>query len=169
MPNPVVLDGGSTAGDQPTLANVLRFLPTHQLAHFACHGVNDAADPSLSRLLLQDHQTSALTVAAITGLHLDRVRLAYLSACETALTAHLPLIDEVIHLASAFQLAGYPHVIGTLWSIDDAVAASIATTFYDTLIDPTDAATTLHQALLPIRARFPGVPSLWAAHIHSGA
>ena len=32
------------------------------------------------------------------------------------------LLDEAIHLASAFQLVGFPHVIGTLWEINDAIA-----------------------------------------------
>lgn len=51
-----------------------------------------------------------------------RGTLAYQSACETALTGKARLLDEAIHLTSAFQLADYPHVIGTPWPIDDEIA-----------------------------------------------
>jgi CHAT domain-containing protein len=30
-------------------------------------------------------------------------------------------IDESIYLTSAFQLAGFRHVIGTLWHVDDEI------------------------------------------------
>jgi len=52
-------------------------------------------------------------VAAISRLRLPGV-LAYLSACSTAVTGP-ELADESVHIVSAFQLAGYQHVIGTLW------------------------------------------------------
>ncbi|MGK8522353.1 CHAT domain-containing protein [Nocardia asteroides] len=101
----------------PTKAEVLHHLTDCAIAHFACHGTTDPADPSRSHLLLHDHDTDPLTVAELAPVHLDHARLAYLSACETALTANTRLLDEAIHLASAFQLAGYPHVIGTLWTM----------------------------------------------------
>lgn len=130
-------DPASPASDQsaaPTLAAVLTRLATCPIAHFACHGTHDPAEPSRSRLLLHDHQTAPLTVTALTRLRLDHARLAYLSACHTAISAQLP--DETIHLASAFQLAGYPHVIGTLWAINDYIAAKIADTFYASTCAP---------------------------------
>ncbi|MBB5960708.1 hypothetical protein FHS29_007336 [Saccharothrix tamanrassetensis] len=40
------------------------------------------------------------------------------------------LLDEAIHLLAAFQLAGYPHVAGTLWEINDPIAADIAEAIY---------------------------------------
>ena len=87
-------------------------------------------DPSRSRLLLHDHVRDPLTVAALASLDLDQARLAYLSACTTARMSGTRLLDEAIHLASAFQLAGFPRVIGTLWEIDDNTAIAIADTFY---------------------------------------
>jgi hypothetical protein len=50
----------------------------------------------------------------VAGLHLENARLAYLSAYDTTWTANARLIDETVHLTWAFQLAGYPHVIGIL-------------------------------------------------------
>jgi CHAT domain-containing protein len=136
-------------------------------------GVSDSNDPSHSQLLMHDHDTAPLTVSSLGHLRLDRARLAYLSACETALTLSADLLDEAINLASAFQLAGYPHVIGTLWTINDQVAADIAEAFYAALTHDGElaiarAATALHRAVRATRDRFPTVPTLWAAHIHTG-
>ncbi|TDB88973.1 CHAT domain-containing protein [Actinomadura sp. KC216] len=180
LPEPVTLtepDGSPAADGVPTRAAVLRHLTTCPIVHFACHGTEDPVDPSNSRLLLHDHETAPLTVTALAPLHLGHARLAYLSACETALTTNLDLIDEAIHLASAFQIAGYRHVIGTLWKVNDARSAHIATTFYSRLtdglngsaLDPSRAAHALHEAVRLQRDAVPGTPSLWAAHIHTGA
>lgn len=161
----------------PTRSNVFAHLADCPVAHFACHGDSDAADPSNGRLLLHDHRETPLTVSALNAVRLDRARLAYLSACTTALFANAELIDEAIHLASAFQLAGYPHVIGTLWPIDNYVAVQIADSFYATLaskaldsaVNTSYAAVALHDAIRAIRDRYPAAPSLWASHMHAGA
>ncbi|MFK0046406.1 CHAT domain-containing protein [Streptomyces sp. NPDC090741] len=167
----------------PTKANVLAHLPHCAIAHFACHGTSDPADPSQSRLLLRDHADDPLTVKSLDPLALDHARLAYLSACRTAAIETVDLLDEAIHLTSAFQLAGFPHVIGTLWEIDDQTAVRIARAFYDGLatdsgaIDPDRAARALHAAVRQVRDGHdlpPGydrrrAPLLWAAHLHAGA
>jgi hypothetical protein len=64
-------------------------------------------------------------VVDISSLHREIADLAYLSACSTARVG-AALTDEAIHLASTFQLAGYRHVVATLWPINDrrAVCAS---------------------------------------------
>ena len=163
------------SGRVPTLGNVLQHLADCTIAHFACHGVSDPIDPSLSRLLLHDHRDAPLTVTALAPVVLDKARLAYLSACSTAVNTDTRLQDEAIHLASAFQLAGFPHVIGTLWPINDAVAVTIADTFYTTLtvgdgvVDTEKAASALHRAIRAARDAYPRTPSLWAAYIHVGA
>jgi hypothetical protein len=56
---------------------------------------------------------------------MNDAELAFLSACSTARPSGR-LADEAIHLASAFQLAGYRHVIGTLWPIGDWPAVEYA-------------------------------------------
>ncbi|MFD0632255.1 CHAT domain-containing protein [Catenulispora yoronensis] len=137
LPNPVILV--EPAADHPgsvvpTRQAVLDLLPNCSFAHFACHGVYDPEDPSQSRLLLHDHASSPLTVAALASIRLTNSHLAYISACRTAF--HGPtLMDEAIHLTSAFQLAGFPRVIGTLWDIPDSAAGALADTFYSLLLD----------------------------------
>ena len=98
------------------------------------------------------------------------MQLADLSACDTALSANTQLIDEAIHLASGFQLAGYPHVIGTLRAVDDHVAVTITDAFYAAFTNESNsAATALHEAVCVARRDFRGTPSRWASHIHVGA
>ncbi|MEV6057164.1 CHAT domain-containing protein [Streptomyces sp. NPDC052107] len=147
-----------------------------QAAHFACHGTSDRTNPSQSQLLLHDHDTSPLTVSALTQVNLTRAQLAFLSACSTADPGREDLLDEAIHLTSAFQLVGFPHVVGTLWPIDDRLAAEIAESFYARLttgpsgtLDPSQSAAALHQTIQAVRDRYPATPSLWAGYLHAGA
>ncbi|GGY02634.1 CHAT domain-containing protein [Streptomyces djakartensis] len=128
------------------------WLPTSPIARFACHGASHPTDPSRSYLLLHDHASDPLTVVSLSPVRLDRTQLAHLSACRTAAIDTPEFLDEAIHLTSAFQLAWFPHVIGTLWEIDDQIAVTIADAFYTHLrngegvIDTSRAVWALHQA-----------------------
>jgi len=152
---------------QATRETVLARLPAARWAHIACHGAAVPAEPSASHLLLAD---GPLTASDIVGLRLDDARLAFLSACETAMPSGR-LADEAIHLASAFHLAGYRHVLATLWRIDDDVAVQIAEDVYGALTAaaPTPPAVALHEATRRLRDRVGDWPSWWASHIHTGA
>jgi CHAT domain len=177
LPNPVTLieDDGTDEDNAPTKIGILNLLPEVQVAHFACHGHSNPADPSQSFLLLRDHSSDPLTVASLVPVSLGQAQLAYLSACSTAITSSPELADEAIHLASAFQLAGFPHVIGTLWEINDYIAVTVAERFYTCLraesgeIEAGRAARCLHAAIRTIRNRRPNTPFLWASYLHAGA
>jgi CHAT domain-containing protein len=173
-PYPDGIDPATVAGP-PTMAEVLARLPGSAIAHFACHGMTDPADPSQSGLLLAGHQAAPLTVASLAPVRLDAARLAYLSACSTALNEATELADESIHLTSAFQLAGFPHVVGTLWEVDEYVADVIAKEFYSRLaagtavVDLGRTAETLHHIVRELRDDEPHAPFTWAAYLHAGA
>ncbi|MER5542694.1 CHAT domain-containing protein [Streptomyces sp. NPDC002589] len=156
-------------GGRATHAAVEAALETRAFVHFACHGVSDPDEPSSSRLLLHDRP---LTVLDLSKLNLTGAKLAYLSACETSRVA-LELADEAIHITTAFQLAGYPQVIGTLWRIEDTLAREVAESVYRALhaagFDPSRTAFALHTEVRALRDRYVRTPSLWAAHIHAGA
>ncbi|MFF7375335.1 CHAT domain-containing protein [Streptomyces massasporeus] len=166
------------SGEGATFTQVMEALPRHPCVHFACHGVSEPADPSNGRLLVHDHATRPLTVREISRLELPAARLAVMSACETARGGG-ELADEAIHITSAFQLAGYPNAVGTLWPVHDAVAVRVTRLLYRELcteragggaeLDDTRTARALHQAVLRCRAAFAASPSLWAAHVHAGA
>ncbi|MEU8852693.1 CHAT domain-containing protein [Streptomyces sp. NPDC048564] len=190
VPNPSVLrpaapvetptDATATTATKP---HVLALLPKCRIAHFTCHGITEPTDPSRSSLLLEDHEEDPLTVAALAHVALDHAQLAYLSACTTAAVHKSDLLDEALHLTSAFQLAGYPHVIGTLWRIESGFSLTVAKLFYAGLrtasgtIDPDRAPYALHKAIRWVRdgrdLRVPvdrtSEPHWWAAYLHSGA
>ena len=158
-------------GPQATYEAVLAALPAGRWAHFACHGASDLSNPSASCLLLTDHQQRPLTVVDVARLRLDDAGLAFLSACSTAQPGGR-LADEAIYLASAFQLAGYRHVIATLWPVGDQHAVDLAADIYTTLTTAgeADVADAVHAAVRRMRRRWGwDTPSVWASHIHAGA
>lgn len=146
-------------------ATVRTHLATAGWVHIACHATTDVADPSANRLALTG---GYLSVVDVGRMRVPDAYFAYLSACGTARGGDV-LSDEVIHIASAFQLAGYPHVIGTLWPIVDDVAARIATDLYADLAPAADPARLLHTAVRRIRDEYAGnSPLLWSSHLHTG-
>ncbi|TXC97442.1 CHAT domain-containing protein [Streptomyces sp. ISID311] len=160
---PPLLDGHATR------RTVLDSLSECDWAHFACHAHPDEEYASGSRLILHDQP---VTVTDIDRLRLHHAELVYLSACSTA-AAPESLAAESLHLGSAFQLAGFRHVIATLWNVQDGAAAQIAHSFYERLPRqaalPSDAAArALHHAVRHARDREPFLPSRWAAHYHTG-
>ncbi|MGW2015075.1 CHAT domain-containing protein [Streptomyces sp. NPDC001927] len=158
------------AGGAATVAAVRDALPAHPWVHFSCHGVSDPNTPSESGLILHDGR---LTVRDAAEQRPREAVLAVLSACSTS-QGGFTLPDESVHLASSFQLAGYPHVIGTLWPVADKVATRLTEELYASLVDdlargrPIDPATALHRPVRELRRRLAGAPHLWAAHIHTG-
>jgi hypothetical protein len=179
LPRPMTLleplgpDTGA-AGTAPTRAEVFSRLPECTFAHFACHAASDPGDPSQSLLYLHDHDTAPLTVRSLGPVQHDRLRLVFLSACRTAYTADTDLLDEAIHLTSAFLLAGARHVIGTLWEVHDVIAPEMAAGFYQGLrtragtLDTDRAARALHDAVRAVRDRYPRLPFRWAGYLHVG-
>jgi tetratricopeptide (TPR) repeat protein len=153
--------------DNATAGKVLAGLADCTWAHFACHASADLAAPSQGGLHLHDR---TLRLPEISELRLDGAELAFLSACSTAGIGSRHA-NESIHLASAFQLAGFRHVIASLWPLADSVAAAAARSFYRELPDRPDAdaaAVTLRKVVLSLRETHPGRPDLWASLVHSG-
>ncbi|KAK8031899.1 hypothetical protein PG990_001633 [Apiospora arundinis] len=114
---------------------VLSALETCWIFHFAGHGSTHPANPLQSQLLLDDWEKDPLTVASLleTNLGSGSPFLAYLSACGTGQIKTKELIDEGIHLTAAYQLAGFRHVIGTLWSVDDRLCVDMARMVYEVI------------------------------------
>ncbi|KAE8447330.1 hypothetical protein EG329_010888 [Mollisiaceae sp. DMI_Dod_QoI] len=137
--------------------DVLQHLQTCKIFHFAGHGQSHQAEPSQSCLLLEDWETNPLTVGDLRDqrLHDNPPFLGYLSACSTGANEVDKLVDEGIHLVSAFQLAGFRHVIGTLWEVSDQHCVDVARVLYETLRGEgmTDVAVCrgLHRAVRALR------------------
>lgn len=173
--------------NKPVKASVLREIRSCAVFHFAGHAQTDPSDPSKSRLLLHDWEDDPLTVTDIMRLRLSeqRTRLSYLSACTTGQNRTRKLQDEAIHLMNACQLAGIPHVIGSLWEVDDKFSMTAAREVYSTIRDrgwgDNVVSLAVHQAARFLRrdsgratrgvryaTRYGGDPSIWASYFHVG-
>ncbi|MFJ8085564.1 CHAT domain-containing protein [Streptomyces sp. NPDC096205] len=161
------------ADARATHSAVVATLHDNAHVHFACHALGAPDRPSGSRLVLHDHLQHPLTVRDLARLRLPSVRLAYLSACDTLRTSP-ELADEAVHIVSAFQIAGFPHVVGSLWHVDDVIGAEVARGVYaaldagDGTLDVARTAEALHQAVRALRDAYPRTPSLWACQAHAG-
>lgn len=139
---------------------VLKLLQSCKCFHFVGHGEDDLMDSLQSRLLLEDWKTNPLTASDILDNRLqdNRPFLAYLSACLTGASKVDGLVDESIHLAGAFQLAGFRHVVGTLWEVLDSRSANAARVFYETLgsqhMTDDAVALSLHTAVREMRKSY---------------
>ena len=114
---------------EPNCKNVLEQMNDCDVFHFAGHGSTNKADPLKSALVLRNDEH--LTLSSIFDMKLlqshRRPFLAYLSACGTGRMKNDRLMDEGLHLISGFQLAGFQHVIGTLWDVGDRSCVEAAT------------------------------------------
>ena len=157
-------------GPTATREHVDSGLQAAAFAHFACHAAVDLADPLAGGLYLAD---GPLTISDLSYQELPGAALAFLSACQSA-TGSVLHLDEAISMAAATQLAGFRHVIGTMWYLADTVAPDVARLVYDGLAGPggdqpgaSGSARALHAALAELRAA--GCPALlWAPFIHIG-
>lgn len=174
---------------QPEAQLVHSELSKAQAAHFACHGSSDMLDPSNSSLIFtktnQDgnEEPDPLRVRDISLSNHSagtEMQLAYLSACSGASNDIQALADESIHMGSSFLLAGFSHVIATLWNVQDDVCVDIAREFYKHLLMGRDkldgrmqrhqrVSWALHKALEPVRRTYWDQPLIWAPFIHMGA
>ena len=122
----------------PRKQEVTSHLPGCHIFHFAGHGSTNADDARKSRLLLEDWREDSLSAAALQDMNFRQGNapfLAYLSACGTGRVKDLNLLDEGVHLISACQVAGFRHVIGTLWEVPDEQSVDMARLTYEHLCD----------------------------------
>ncbi|ENH75579.1 hypothetical protein FOC1_g10005553 [Fusarium oxysporum f. sp. cubense race 1] len=120
-----------------TKQKVIRYLPDCKIFHFAGHGLAHTEDPSKSCLLLEDWENDSLKVSDLLDMNIRRKApfLAYLSACGTGQIKDKTSFDENINLISACQIAGFRHVIGTLWNVQDDLSVEIARMTYQELLE----------------------------------
>jgi CHAT domain len=157
------------AGAGATRAATLEAVRSASIAHFGCHAMIVPADPSRGRLLVHD---GTILITELQALPAWRRGLAFLSACDTA-SARGDIPDEFVHLASAFQVIGFEHVVGTAWELPDDIALAVTEGFYAGVWDPAadrnaDPAAALHASVAAALATDPLNPFPWA-YVHYGA
>ncbi|MFP8885688.1 CHAT domain-containing protein [Streptomyces mangrovi] len=159
----------SLVDDAATVDAVREHLPRYAWAHFACHGSLDMVSPTTAGLEMWDGGMSVLDFA---DLHLEGAELAFLSACHTRVGSPV-LPDEAIHSAAALRMAGFRHVVATLWTVSDEAAPRVAAAFYrysglSAGTDSAEAARALHHAVAELRDADPTDPTVWVPFMHDG-
>ncbi|MER6202584.1 CHAT domain-containing protein [Streptomyces sp. NPDC001586] len=172
-------------GADATADAVLAALHRHPWVHFSSHAGQDLDDPGLGSIALRE---DGLTVHDLAERSYSG-EFAFLSACQTAVGG-IDLANETITLSAALHIAGFRHVIGTLWSVYDRAAADVTRDFYgdgaapgsatpgsttsgggpSTVPDfePADAARHLHRAVRALRDRDRTRLTTWVPFVHIG-
>ena len=167
----------------PDSLRVKEHLKLCHIFHFAGHGESDPIDPFNGCLVLQKTGSSAtsfdqdrLNVRDICQIHLPHAFLAYLSACSTAENSTTRLADEVLHLASGFEVAGFVHVVASLWVSDDSTCLEVARSFYQEICKNDSKITSdgvvaraLQSSVVRVREQLLEEPLAWAQFVHVGA
>ncbi|KIM91682.1 hypothetical protein PILCRDRAFT_136527 [Piloderma croceum F 1598] len=147
-------------GPGATVHTVSSALSTCTWAHFACHG-NNHKQPMESSLIM--HREEQLTVAAVAQSVPRTGGFAFFSTCQFA------------PAAACLQFLGLYGAIGTMWSVEDMDAFTIARQFYAELfktgvtnITAADAALALNRACCYVRDRDEVPLEYWASYVHFG-
>ncbi|HEV2913214.1 MAG TPA: CHAT domain-containing protein [Pyrinomonadaceae bacterium] len=134
--------------------------------YFATHGVASSRDPLAGGFLFLSARSlnqGFWTAKEVQGSKL-RAQIAILSACQTGLGKTHDA--GVIGLSRAFQIAGVPRVVMSLWSVNDKATAELMKSFVKNLRSnvPSEA---LRLAMLDVRRQRPA-PSQWASFVLFG-
>ena len=119
-----------------------------RILHFAMHAHTDYNESMKSGLVFTDErgQCDLLQAYEIYAMHFDAPLLT-LNACSTADGRYVSS-EGVMSLARAFQFAGIPSILTTLWPVNDRAGVSIMDYFYGTLGSELDKAEALRAAKL---------------------
>lgn len=149
-------------GKAATKAEILTKVEEASLLYFAAHGIASSEDPLEKSFLMLSGETFEQgwwTAREIQNTRL-RASLAVLSACQTGLGQ---VHDAgIIGLSRAFQIAGVPRVVMSLWSVDDEATNYLMQAFMKHLQLGTMTSEALRQAMLEAKAEYPE-PLHWAS------
>ena len=159
--------GKVVTGPEAREAEVKKNIGQAAILHFATHGILVASDGLRSGLLMaseaEDSAEDGLLQAwEISGLALS-ARLAVLSACDTG-QGDEQQGEGAMGLAWAFQAAGCPNIVASLWSVDDAATRDLMLSFYGHLKTGQAIDGALRHAMIETSGK-PGFasPYFWAA------
>jgi CHAT domain-containing protein/tetratricopeptide (TPR) repeat protein len=168
FPKSVVLTGGEAQE-----ARVKQDLRNYRIIHFATHGILSRTDGLQSGLLLANEapdskEDGLLQAWEIADAPLS-AELAVLSACQTA-EGDERLGEGLMGLAWAFQAAGCPNVVASLWNIDDEATQRVMTEFYKSIRAGARVDDAMRSAMVSVK-KAPGnaSPYYWAGFRVIGA
>ena len=108
--------------------------PEFDILHLSLHSVLNKDIPELSTMVFADHEGDhILHLSELYGYNLN-AKLAVLSACNTGIGA-AATGNEIVSMTRAFNDAGVPSIISSLWSVPDLATKNIMPDVYLNLKD----------------------------------
>ena len=151
----------------------MKLLNSTGILHLAMHALVDDQDPMRSRLLFSNQIDSIedgnLYASEIYNLKLNS-NLTVLSACNTGF-GKIQRGEGIMNLSRAFQYAGSPNIVMSLWQATDGSTNQIMQNFFLNLKQGLSKDRALRQAKLAYLAQadpFQSHPYQWATFIYMG-
>jgi CHAT domain-containing protein/tetratricopeptide (TPR) repeat protein len=155
-------------GSEATTANVLQWLPQADVFHFAGHMLSQGHEPGLLLAPGETGQTALLGEEQLQPQQMKNLKLAVLSACDTALADGG--LEDPGNLVRLFLRAGVPQVIASKWSVDSAASSELMENLYAHLFDGDSVELALANVERAMRSRTEtSHPYYWAAFSEFGA
>lgn len=140
------------------------------IIHLSLHGYMDEEDPTRSALIFAHRDSTDadffLSTSEIYGMQFSNTGLAILSACNTG-NGKLERGEGVMSMARAFEMAGCPSTIVSLWSIPDSSTATIMAHFHEYQAQGIPKDVALQRAKIDYLSHNQtgqlGLPNYWAA------
>ncbi|RPA97082.1 hypothetical protein L873DRAFT_1692292, partial [Choiromyces venosus 120613-1] len=161
----------------PTTVDVLAKIQC-SIIHFAHHSIPNANPSNSHFLLLMPNGKNAykLIVRDISNANIENSQRVYLSACSSHKNITVDLADEVIHLASGFQVVRFSHVLANMSESEDTACGEVAREFYwllfnnDGNVDGHQRVTiAFHEVMKRLRDKRPLAFLTWAPFMHCEA
>lgn len=148
-----------------------KFAVQYQVLHIAAHHQSNDVDPLKAHIFLANDgaQTNdgLLSVGEITKMKL-MADLVVLSGCRTATSGTHSLGEGFPSIARAFQIAGVPSVIMTLFDIEDKSSSELMSLFYENLGKGLSRAEALTMAKRQMIRSGKKHPMFWAGFVLNG-
>lgn len=146
------------AGEQATHDNVLRGLRNAAVFHFIGHG-----SVGSGQVALVIGPGVTISSQDLVKLHLHNLRLAVLSACNTA-NGNNGTPSDMDSIARTLAVAGVPQTVASRWRIDSVVSRQVMRAFYSNFASGKSPADSLRKAMIAVR-NLPGYqhPYYWGS------
>ncbi len=119
----------------------------YDVLHLSMHSFINEEDPDLSLLAFADiEEDDELYLNELYGMNLN-AELAVLSACNTGIGPDKSG-SGIVSLNRAFQYAGVPSIISSLWSVPDKATSEIMTSMYHHFVQSDSKSSALRKAKL---------------------
>ncbi len=157
-----------------TLKRFIAEAPNYSIIHLASHSIADADDPLKSRIVFAWESCDSssepyLYASSIYQMDLD-AELTVLGSCATG-KGNFSRGEGMISLAYAFNYAGCPSLVYSLWDVDEKETSALMQSFYSGIAGGLSKNVALRNAKLEILSKDKGQtsdPYYWAGFVLSG-